>query len=127
MKIRMVQYSSYDSPYRLEEKSVGGEKSVGKQGEGDSPNLADTLISLRADIISFKANNERLIEAQERLAKAQEKQVEVNAVILQSLSDLQKQGQLGISDGDKQEERTNSVDGRRSHKRYRMGMDDIVG
>lgn len=126
MKSRMVEDSSYDSPYRLEEKSVGWEKSVRQQGEGESPDLANTLRSLKAEIISCKADNERLIEPQERLAKPQEKQAEVNVVILQSLSDLQKQEQVGISHGDREEERTNSANGSRSQKKHKMDRDDTV-
>ena len=48
MKSRMVEYNSYDSLYRPKEKSVGWEKLVEQQGEGDSPDLADTLRSLKA-------------------------------------------------------------------------------
>lgn len=44
MRSRMAKYSSYDPPYRIEEKSIGWEKSTEQQGEGDtnmhgSPNL----------------------------------------------------------------------------------------
>lgn len=67
-----------------------------------------------------------MIEAQERLAKDQEKKVEVNVVILQSLLDLQKHGQLGTSHGEIQEEKTNGADGIRSQKGYRMDCDDTV-
>jgi len=103
MKGRMVEYSSYDSPHKLEEKSTE------QQGEGASPNLGDTLISLRAEIISCKDDNGQLIETQERLAKAQYKQDEVDAVILQILSDLQEHGQLGTNLGERQEEKTNGA------------------
>jgi hypothetical protein len=48
------------------------------------PDLAETVRSLRAELQSFKADNERLI-------KEQEKQTEINAVLLQSLSDIQRQ------------------------------------
>ena len=56
-------------------------------------------------MISCKANNNRLIESQERLVKTQENQVEGNAVIIHSLSNLQRQEHLRINHG--QEERTN--------------------
>jgi hypothetical protein len=48
------------------------------------PDLAETVRSLRAELQSCKADNERLI-------KEQEKQTEINAVLLQSLSDIQRQ------------------------------------
>lgn len=63
MMRKMVDYSSHESPYI----------SVEKQGEEYSPGVADTLRSLRAKIRSCKADNCRLVEAQERLARAQEK------------------------------------------------------
>jgi hypothetical protein len=46
--------------------------------------LVETVRSLMAKLQSCKANNERLI-------KDQEKQTEINAVFLQSLSDIQRQ------------------------------------
>jgi hypothetical protein len=46
--------------------------------------LAETVWSLRSELQSCKADNERLI-------KEQEKQTKMNAVLLQSLSDIQKQ------------------------------------
>jgi hypothetical protein len=48
------------------------------------PDLAKTIRSLRAELQSFKAENERLI-------KDQDKQTEINAVFLQRLSDIQRQ------------------------------------
>ena len=48
------------------------------------PYLAETVRSLMAELQSRKANNERLI-------KDQEKQMKINAVLLQSLSDIQRQ------------------------------------
>jgi len=50
--------------------------------------LADTFRSLTIDIRSSKFDYEKSIEAKERLEKSQEKQVEVNAFILQILCDL---------------------------------------
>jgi hypothetical protein len=47
------------------------------------PNLAETVRSLMEELQSFKADNERLI-------KEQEKQYEINVVLLQSLSDIQR-------------------------------------
>jgi hypothetical protein len=52
------------------------------------PDLAETVRSLMVELQSCKANNERLI-------KEQEKQTEINAVLLQSLSDIQRQLQHG--------------------------------
>jgi len=69
---RIVDYSSRDSPYRLDE----------KPREEYSPDIAYTLRSLKAKIRSCKADNDRIIQSQERLAKAQAKRTEVNAVIL---------------------------------------------
>jgi hypothetical protein len=48
------------------------------------PNLAETVRSLRTELHSFKADNERLI-------KEQEKKIEINAKFLQSLSNIQRQ------------------------------------
>jgi hypothetical protein len=48
------------------------------------PDLAETVKSLSVELQSCKADNERLI-------KEQEKQTEINAVLLQSLSDIQRQ------------------------------------
>jgi hypothetical protein len=52
------------------------------------PDLAETVRSLMVELQSCKANNERLI-------KEKEKQTEINAVLLQSLSDIQRQLQHG--------------------------------
>jgi hypothetical protein len=46
--------------------------------------LAETMRSLMVELQSCKANNERLI-------KEKEKQTKINAVLLQSLSDIQRQ------------------------------------
>ena len=59
MTSTMVDYSSCDSPYR----------SVEWQGDEYSPNLADTMRSLKVDIKSCKAYNNMLIESPERLAR----------------------------------------------------------
>jgi hypothetical protein len=53
-----------------------------------APDLAETLRSLMVKLQSCKANNERLI-------KEQEKQTKINAVLLQSLSNIQRQLQHG--------------------------------
>lgn len=90
MKSIMAEYSSHESPYRPNVNSMEWEKFVKQQGDEYSLDLVDTLRSLRENIRILKANNNRLIEAHEILARAHRKQVEVNAVILQSLSDLQK-------------------------------------
>ena len=58
MMRKMVDYSSHDSPYR----------SVGKQREEYSLGIAYTLRCLREEIRSCKADNDKLVEAQERLA-----------------------------------------------------------
>ena len=48
MKRKIIEYSSYDSPYKGEETLVGWERSVEHQGEGHSLGLVDTLRSLKA-------------------------------------------------------------------------------
>jgi hypothetical protein len=53
---------------------------------GTPPDLAETVRSLMVELQSCKADNERMM-------KEQEKQTEINAVLLQSLSDLQRQMQ----------------------------------
>ena len=70
MDNNMVDYK--DSPYESEE----------KYGVGNSYDLAVTLRILKEEIRSFKADNDIIM-------LTQEKQVELNAVILQSLSYLQ--------------------------------------
>jgi hypothetical protein len=50
--------------------------------------LAETVRSLMVELQSCKDDNERLI-------KEQEKQTEINSVLLQSLSDIQRQLQHG--------------------------------
>jgi hypothetical protein len=49
---------------------------------GTPLNLAETLRSLMVELQSCKADNERMM-------KEQEKQTKINAVLLQTLSDLQ--------------------------------------
>jgi len=49
----------------------------------NSLDLAETVRSLMNELQSCKANNERLI-------KVQEKKIEINAVLLQSLSDIER-------------------------------------
>jgi hypothetical protein len=53
---------------------------------GTLPDLTETVRSLMVELQSCKADNERMM-------KEQEKQTEINAVLLQSLSDLQRQMQ----------------------------------
>jgi hypothetical protein len=72
-----------------------GEGSHNRDEESDErrvvetpPDLAETVRSLMAELQSCKADNERLI-------KEKEKQIEINAVLLQSLSDIQRQLQHG--------------------------------
>jgi hypothetical protein len=67
-----------------------GESSHNREEEFDErravktpPDLAKTVRSLMAELQSCKADNERLI-------KEQENQIEINAVLLQSLSDIQR-------------------------------------
>lgn len=67
----MVDYK--DSPYESED----------QYGVGNSFDLVDTLRSLKEETMSCKADNDIIIQAQEKL-------VEINVVILQSLSYLQR-------------------------------------
>jgi hypothetical protein len=53
---------------------------------GTSPDLVETVRSLMVELQSCKADNERMM-------KEQEKQTKINVVLLQSLSDLQRQMQ----------------------------------
>ena len=69
---KMVDYSSRDSPYRSYE----------QPRKGYSPNIEDTLRSLKKEMLSYKVDKDIIIQSQERLAKVEEKQVEVNAIIL---------------------------------------------
>jgi hypothetical protein len=50
------------------------------------PDLAETVRSLMVELQRCKADNERMM-------KEQEKKIEINAFLLQSLSDLQRQMQ----------------------------------
>lgn len=75
---KMVEYNSDHTPNRNEKEILVG------QGRGtNSPNCLYLLRSLRTEVKFLKENNERLV-------RAQEKQVEINVVILQSLSNLQR-------------------------------------
>jgi DNA polymerase III alpha subunit (gram-positive type) len=72
-----------------------GEISHNREEESDErrvvetpPDLAETVRSLMEELQSCKDDNERLI-------KEQEKQTEINAVLLQILSDIQRQLQHG--------------------------------
>jgi hypothetical protein len=51
---------------------------------GTPPDLVETVRSLMVELQRYKADNERMM-------KEQEKQTQINAVLLQSLSDLQRQ------------------------------------
>jgi hypothetical protein len=59
-----------------------------KGGWWNPQNLSETVRRLMVELQSYKADNERLI-------KEQEKQKEINADLLQSLSDIQRKPQLG--------------------------------
>jgi hypothetical protein len=72
-----------------------GESSHNREEEYDErrvveipPNLVETVRSLMEELQSYKDDNERLI-------KEQEKKTEINAVLLQSLSDIQRRLQHG--------------------------------
>lgn len=67
MTRKMVDYSSRDSPYRF----------LRQQGEEYSLGIAKTFRSLRAEIRSYKEDNDKLVKVQERLAMAQEKKAQV--------------------------------------------------
>jgi hypothetical protein len=55
-----------------------------RRAVGTPPDLAETVRSLMVELQSCKVDNERMM-------KEQEKQTEINVVLLQSLSDLQRQ------------------------------------
>ena len=105
MDSKMVDYK--DSPYESEE----------QHGVGNSSNLAVTLRSLKEEIRSCKEDNYRIIQAQE-------KQANVNVILLQSLSDLQRQGSLQISHG--HEDSTNGAYSSRSPSRHGSDRSNIV-
>ena len=74
-----------------------GESSHNREEESDErrvvetpPNLVETVRILMAELQSYKADNERLI-------KEKINQTEINAVLLQSLSDIQRKLQHGPS------------------------------
>jgi hypothetical protein len=62
------------------------EESDERRVVGTPPDLVETVRSLMVELQSCKADNERMM-------KEQEKQTEINAVLLQSLSDLQRKMQ----------------------------------
>jgi hypothetical protein len=62
------------------------EESDERRAMGTPLDLVETVRSLMVELQSCKANNERMM-------KEQEKKTEINAVLLQSLSDLQRQMQ----------------------------------
>ena len=63
MTRKVVEYSSCDSPYKLDEQHV----------DQYSPHIEDTLRILKAETRSCKAYNGIIIQSHERLARAQEK------------------------------------------------------
>jgi hypothetical protein len=60
------------------------EESDKRRAMGTPPNLSETVRSLMVELKRCKVDNERMM-------KEQEKQTEINVVLLQSLSDLQRQ------------------------------------
>jgi hypothetical protein len=60
------------------------EHSDKRRAVGTPPNLVETVRSLMVELQSYKADNERMM-------KEQEKKRKINADLLQSLSDLQRQ------------------------------------
>jgi hypothetical protein len=62
------------------------EDSDERRAIGTPPDLAETVRSLMVELQSCKADNERMM-------KEQEKQTEINAMLLQSLSNLQREMQ----------------------------------
>jgi len=60
MTRKMVDYSSQDSPYILDE----------NHGDGYSLDIVDTLRSLKAGIRICKEDNDKMIQSQERLVRA---------------------------------------------------------
>ena len=81
-----------------------------QRGVGHSFDLEDTLRSHKGEIRSYKEDNDKIMQIQE-------KQAEVNVLLLQSLSELQRQGPLRISHG--HEDITNGAYDSRSHSRHK--------
>jgi len=79
MRIGMTQYNFDRTQHGYEEEIL-----VDTRGRGNSHDLIENLRSLKVEIRSCKIDNASLI-------KAQGKKDEVNAITLQSLSDLQRQ------------------------------------
>lgn len=114
MNRKMVDYSSRDSRYRSDEHPK----------DGYSLDIKDTLRILNEEIRSCKEDNDRIIQSKEKISKAQERQAKVNVIILESLSDLQREGQQQISYGN--EEKTNEAYGTMSHGGNESDRDDMV-
>lgn len=75
---QMVQYNIHTSQHGHEEESLDKGKEEG------SLDWMDTLISLRVELRIYKEDNVNIV-------RSVDKQEEVNEVILQSLSDMQRQ------------------------------------
>jgi len=58
MNNKMVDYSSQDSPYRSDE----------HHGDGYSPDIVDTLRSLKEKLRNYKEYNDKIIQAREKQA-----------------------------------------------------------
>lgn len=84
---------------------------------GNSSDLTNTLRRLKEEIRSCNADNDVIMQGHE-------KQVEVNAMILQSLLDLQQQGPHRINY--EHENKTNGAYGSRSHGGHRLDRDDTI-
>ena len=83
-------------PYEHKEDAMGENvwvgnaetESNGRRFQDTPPNFAATMRSLRVEMQSYRADNERLV-------KAQEEQNQLNAAMLQSLTDIQRQMNSG--------------------------------
>ena len=90
----MRTYDMYDdaqNPYEHEEDTMGGNvwvgndetESNGRRFQDTPPDFVATMRSLKVEMQSHRAYNERLV-------KAQEEQNQLNAAMLQSLTDIQR-------------------------------------
>lgn len=66
----MVEYSSHESPYNIYVNSYELDRSVEQQGDDYSPDIVDTLRSLKEEIKSCKEDNSKLIEEHEIFSRA---------------------------------------------------------
>ena len=91
--------------------------SDGQCGVGNSSNLEEKMRILKEEIRSCKVDNDKIMQAQD-------KQVEVNAILRQTLSELHWQEPLRINHGHK--DRTNGAYGSRYFSIHRSYISNTI-